>query len=239
MLSLKPTFSLSSFAFIKGLFSSSLLSAIRVLSSAYLRLLIFLPAILIPYCASSSPAFLIRYTAYNLNKHGENIHTRHTPFPIGNQSVTPCPVLTVAPYLHTDFSRGKSGGLVFPSLSEFPSLLWSTRIRFIYLRGKPTLLEFSAEELRGQNRKRGKWETTNGKWWRLGWNSERKEKEEESGCFCTPLAFSLLVILMPPQTTLTPALTWAETDQWTCSLRDQEQRSSQVHLVKKKWGYYS
>ena len=44
MLSFKPTFSLSSFTFIKRLFSSSL-SAIRVVSSAYLRLLIFLPAI--------------------------------------------------------------------------------------------------------------------------------------------------------------------------------------------------
>ena len=57
MLSFKPTFSLSSFTFIKMLFGSSL-SAIRVVSSAYLRLLIFLPAILIPACASSSPAFL-------------------------------------------------------------------------------------------------------------------------------------------------------------------------------------
>ena len=36
MLSLKPTFSLSSFIFIKRLFSSSLLSAIRVVSSACL-----------------------------------------------------------------------------------------------------------------------------------------------------------------------------------------------------------
>ena len=45
MLSFKPTFSLS-FTFIKNLFSSSL-SAIRVVSSAYLSLLIFLPAILI------------------------------------------------------------------------------------------------------------------------------------------------------------------------------------------------
>jgi len=43
ILSFKPTFSLSSFTFIKSLFSSSLLSAIRVVSSAYLRLLIFLP----------------------------------------------------------------------------------------------------------------------------------------------------------------------------------------------------
>ena len=49
MLSFKPTFSLSSFTFIKRLFSSSL-SAIRVVSSAYLRLLIFLPEILIPAC---------------------------------------------------------------------------------------------------------------------------------------------------------------------------------------------
>ena len=47
MLSFKPVFSLSSFTFTKRLFSSSLLSAIRVVSSAYLRLLIFPPAILI------------------------------------------------------------------------------------------------------------------------------------------------------------------------------------------------
>ena len=50
-MSFKPTFSLSSFTFIKKLFSS-LLSAIRVVSSVYLRLLIFLPAILIPACNS-------------------------------------------------------------------------------------------------------------------------------------------------------------------------------------------
>ena len=42
MLSFKLAFSLSSFTFIKRLFSSSLLSAVRVVSSAYLRLLIFL-----------------------------------------------------------------------------------------------------------------------------------------------------------------------------------------------------
>ena len=58
MLSFKPAFSLSSFTFIKRLFSSFSFSAIRVVSSAYLRLLIFLLAILIPACASSSPGFL-------------------------------------------------------------------------------------------------------------------------------------------------------------------------------------
>ena len=59
--SFKPTFSLSSFTFIKRFFSSSSLSTTMVMSSAYLRLLIFLPAILIPACASSSPAFLMMY----------------------------------------------------------------------------------------------------------------------------------------------------------------------------------
>ena len=65
MLSFKPIFSHSSFMFIKRLFSSSSLSAMRVVSSAYLRLLVFFPAILIPACASSSPAFHMMYSAYN------------------------------------------------------------------------------------------------------------------------------------------------------------------------------
>ena len=73
MLSFKPAFSLSSFSLTKRLFSFSSLSAIRVASSAYLRLLIFLPAILIPACDSSSLAFQMMYSAYKLNKQGDNI----------------------------------------------------------------------------------------------------------------------------------------------------------------------
>ena len=80
MLSFKPTFPLSSFTFIKRLFSSFLFSAIKVVSSAYLRLLIFLLAVLIPACASSSPVFLMMYSAYKLNKQGNNIQPWHTPF---------------------------------------------------------------------------------------------------------------------------------------------------------------
>ena len=128
----KPTLSLFSFTFIKRLFSSSF-SSIRVVSSVYLRLLIFLPAILIPACALSSPAFCMMYFAYKLNKHGDNIqpwhtpfliwnqsvpihcfswytlggnvHPWHTPFPIWNQSVVPCPVLTVASWPAYRFLR--------------------------------------------------------------------------------------------------------------------------------------
>ena len=57
------------------------------MSSAYLRLLIFLPAILIPACAFSSPAFLMMYSAYMFNKQGDNIQPWRTPFPIWIQSV--------------------------------------------------------------------------------------------------------------------------------------------------------
>ena len=80
----KPTFSLSSFTFIKRLFSSSLLSAIRVVSSVYLRLLIFLSAILIPACAPSSPAFHMMFSACKLNMQGDNIQPWCTPFRIWN-----------------------------------------------------------------------------------------------------------------------------------------------------------
>ena len=115
-LNVKPTFLLSSFIFIKRLFSSSSLSAKRAVSSAYLRLLIFLLAILIPACASSSPAFLMMYSAYKLNKQGDNIQPWCTPFPIWNQSVVPCPILTVASWPAYRFLKSRSGGLVFPSV---------------------------------------------------------------------------------------------------------------------------
>ena len=69
MLSFKPVF----FTFIKRLFSSSSLSAIRVGSSAYLRLLISLLEILTPACASSSPAVHKIYSTYKLNKQGDTI----------------------------------------------------------------------------------------------------------------------------------------------------------------------
>ena len=82
MLSFKPTFhspvSLSSRGSLERLVSSSL-SAIRVVSSAYLGLLIFLPAVLIPAWTS---ALLKMYSTYKLNKQGDNIQPWHTPFPI-------------------------------------------------------------------------------------------------------------------------------------------------------------
>ena len=94
MLSFKSGFSLSSFTFIRRLFSSSSLFAIRVVSSAYLRLLVFLPEILIPACASSSLGFFVMYSEYKFNEQSDNIQRWCTPFPIWNQPVVQGPVLT-------------------------------------------------------------------------------------------------------------------------------------------------
>ena len=101
----EPDVSLSSFTFIKRLFSSSSLSAMMVVSSDYVQLLIFLPDIFIQVIASSSWAFLMMYSAYKLSNQGDNIQPWHTPFLIWNQSVVPCPVLTDASWPAYRFLR--------------------------------------------------------------------------------------------------------------------------------------
>ena len=135
MLSFEPAFLLSSFTFIKRLFSSSLLSAIRVVSSVYLRLLIFLPAVLIPVCASSRPAFHMMHSANKLNKEDDNIHPWRTPFLIWNQSVVLCLVLSVASWPAYRFLRRQvrwSG--ISTSRSIFHPLLWSIQSKaLVYL----------------------------------------------------------------------------------------------------------
>ena len=95
--SCKPVLSPSSFTLIKRLFSFSLLSAIRVVSSTYLKLLMFLPPILIPAQdrSSSSPAFLMMCSAYWLNKWGDSRQPCRASFWILNQSVVIYRVLTV------------------------------------------------------------------------------------------------------------------------------------------------
>ena len=127
-LSFKPAFSLSSFTFIKRLFSSSSLSAIRVVSSAYLRLLIFLLAILIPALLHPAWHFATMYPAYMLNKQGDNIQPWGNPLPIWKQSIVPCPVLTVASWPACRFLKRQVrwSGIPF-SWRIFHSLLWSTQ----------------------------------------------------------------------------------------------------------------
>ena len=131
MLNFKPTFSLSYFTFFNRLFSSSLLCAIRVVSSAYLRLLIFLPAIFIVAGASSSLTFHVIYSTYKLNKPSGNIQPWQTPFPIWNQSVVPWPVITVASWPTYRFLRRQVRSDIPISWTNFHSLLWCTQSKVL------------------------------------------------------------------------------------------------------------
>ena len=88
----------------------------------------YLLAIVISACASSSPAFRMMYSAYKLNKQNDNIQPWHTPFPIWNHSVVPCPILTVASWPAYRFLRRLVRWSGFPiSLRIFHGLSWSTQ----------------------------------------------------------------------------------------------------------------
>ena len=115
--SFKPTFSLSSFTLIKSLFCSSSISTFREVSSLYLRLLIFLPAILISVCESSSLAF--RWMLYSASCCCLIATSCLTPLPPHGLKPTrfPCPW----------DSPGKNAGVgyhwVFPTQGLNPHLL--------------------------------------------------------------------------------------------------------------------
>ena len=67
------------------------------------------------------------YSAYKLNKQGDNIQPWHTPFPFWNQSVVPCTVLTVASWPAYRFLKRQFRCSRIPiSFRIFHSLLWST-----------------------------------------------------------------------------------------------------------------
>ena len=128
MLSFKPTFSLSSFTFIKGLFRSSSLSAIRVVSSAHLRLLMFIPSILIPTCAHPAQHFswctlhISRVTIYSLDV----LLARFGTSPLFHLH------LTAASWSAYRFLRRQVGWSGIPiSLRILHSLLWSTQSKVL------------------------------------------------------------------------------------------------------------
>ena len=61
------------------------------------------------------------YSEYKLNKQGDNIQPWRTPFPIWNQSVVPCPVLTVASWSAYRFSQEAGQVVWYSYLSQnFP-----------------------------------------------------------------------------------------------------------------------
>ena len=64
------------------------------------------------------------FSAYKLNKQGDNIQPWCTPIPVLNQSVVPCPVLTVASWLAYEFLRRQVKWSGIPtSFKNFPQFV--------------------------------------------------------------------------------------------------------------------
>ena len=104
MLGFKPDFSLSSFTF-KQEALQFLFAFCHKCDVICVYEVIVLLAILTPACVLSSLAFCMMYSAYKLNNQSDSIQPWCTPFPIWNQSVVPCLVLTVASWPAYRFLR--------------------------------------------------------------------------------------------------------------------------------------
>ena len=74
-------------------------------SSTYMKLLKFLQPTLIPTCNSSSPAFLMMWSACRLDKQGDRRQPCCSPFSNLNQSVISYRILTVASWPTHRFLR--------------------------------------------------------------------------------------------------------------------------------------
>ena len=85
------------------------------------------------------------YSAYKLNKKGDNVQHWRTPFPIWNQPVVPCPVLTVASWPAYRFLKRQVRWSDIPiSFRIFHSLLWSTQSKALAWSIKQKRLIFSS-----------------------------------------------------------------------------------------------
>ena len=115
------------FTLIKRLFSSSLVSPIKVVSSAYLRLLMFLLAIFSPPSDSSSPAFHMTYSAYKLNRQA-TINSLLVLLPqVGNSQFFHVQFCFISWPTYRYLRRQVRWSSIPISLRIFHSLLWSTQ----------------------------------------------------------------------------------------------------------------
>ena len=89
------------------------------------------------------PSVLIMYSAYKLNKQGAIYSLDVLLFLFGTSLLFHVQLL---PDLNIGFSRGWSGGLIFPSLSEFSTISWDPHCQRLWHSNKAEIdvsLEFS------------------------------------------------------------------------------------------------
>ena len=124
MLSIKPTYSLSRVTFIKRLFSSSL-SAIRLVSSAYFRWLIFLCQSCFHLEIPPAQCFSLCSLCRSYISKVAIIQPRGTPFPFWSQSVVLFPVLIVASWPAYKFIKRqvRLSGIPWNLFQNFPKFI--------------------------------------------------------------------------------------------------------------------
>ena len=94
---------------------------------SWFQLVLYPACHFLPYFREVLNYYLLKSFAYMLNKQGDNIQPWHTSFPIWNQSVVPCPVLTVASWPAYIFLKRQIRWSGIPiSWRIFHSVLWST-----------------------------------------------------------------------------------------------------------------
>ena len=79
------------------------------------------------------PSILMMYSAYKLNKQGDNIQPWRAPFPMWNQSVVSCPVLTVAFWPAYRFLKRQVrwSGIPTSYLTYMQSTSWETYLTYM------------------------------------------------------------------------------------------------------------
>ena len=113
--SFKPTFSLSSH-FHRG----SLVLCFLLCTS---ELIGISPGNLDSSLCTIQPGISHDVPAYALDEQGDSLQSWPTPFPIWNQSIVPCSILTVASWpAHRFLRRQVTGLVVFSSLEEFSTV---------------------------------------------------------------------------------------------------------------------
>ena len=124
MLSFKPSFSLSSFTFLKRFFSSFLFAFCHKGGVIYISEVIDIS----PDNLDSNLFFIQPGISHDALCIQIKLQPRRTLFPIWNQSVVPYPVLTVASWPEYRFLRRQVRWSGIPiSFRIFHSLLWSTQ----------------------------------------------------------------------------------------------------------------
>ena len=87
------------------------------------------------------------YSAYKLNKQGDNMQPWRTPFPIWNQSIVPCPDLTVSSWTACRFLRRQAKVVWYAHLFQnFPQFVMIHTVRGFCVVNETkvdVLLEFS------------------------------------------------------------------------------------------------